>query len=55
LIAEGYTNRQIADQLVISLSTVQSHYGHIVGKLGLANRSELIRFAIRHGLVDLDD
>jgi DNA-binding NarL/FixJ family response regulator len=52
LVGEGLTNREIADRLVISLSTVQTHYGHLTEKLALNNRAELIRYAIRHGLID---
>ncbi len=54
LIAEGLSNREIAEKLVLSLSTVQTHYGHILEKLGLQNRAELIKYAIRHGLIDQD-
>jgi two-component system response regulator NreC len=54
LIGEGLSNKQIAERLVISLSTVQTHYSHIVDKLGLANRGELIRYAIQHRLIDSD-
>jgi DNA-binding NarL/FixJ family response regulator len=51
LIAEGLVNREIAERLVLSLSTVQTHYGHILEKLGLRNRAELIRYALQHGLI----
>jgi len=54
LIAEGLANREIAERLVLSLSTVQTHYGHILTKLGLRNRAELVRYAIKHGLIDRD-
>ena len=54
LIGEGLTNREIAERLVISLSTVQTHYSHILEKLGLSNRAELIKYAIRHGLIASD-
>jgi two-component system response regulator NreC len=52
LIGEGLTNKEIAERLVISLSTVQTHYAHIIEKLGLNNRAELIKYAIQHGLID---
>ena len=52
LIGEGLTNKEIAEHLVISLSTVQTHYAHIVEKLGLNNRAELIKYAIQHGMID---
>ncbi len=53
LIGEGLTNKEIAERLVISLSTVQTHYSNIIEKLGLNNRAELIKYAIRHGLIDM--
>ncbi|MFQ5594780.1 MAG: response regulator [Anaerolineae bacterium] len=52
LIGKGLANKEIAEQLVISLSTVQTHYAHIIEKLGLNNRAEVIKYAIRHGLID---
>lgn len=54
LIGEGLTNKKIAEQLVISLSTVQTHYSNIIEKLGLNSRAELIRYAIQYGLIDLE-
>jgi two-component system, NarL family, response regulator NreC len=54
LVAEGLSNKEIAERLVIGLSTVQTHYAHILDKLGLANRGELIKYAIRHGVIDLE-
>ena len=53
-IANGYSNRQIAEQLVISVNTVEAHRGHIMQKLNLHTRAELVRYAIRSGLIDLD-
>jgi DNA-binding NarL/FixJ family response regulator len=53
LIAEGHTNQEIADLLVISPSTVQTHRAHIMEKLKLRRRSELIDYAIRQGLLNL--
>lgn len=55
LIAEGLSNREIADRLVLSLSTVQTHYSHIMEKLNLQSRAGLIKYAIRQGLIDLED
>jgi DNA-binding NarL/FixJ family response regulator len=52
LIADGLSNREIAERLVVSLSTVQSHYAHIGKKLNLHNRTELVKYAMRHGLID---
>ncbi|MBI4297772.1 MAG: response regulator transcription factor [Chloroflexi bacterium] len=54
LIAEGRTNQEIADLLVLSVSTVQTHRAHIMAKLGLHSRTELVKFAIRQGIISLD-
>jgi DNA-binding NarL/FixJ family response regulator len=52
LIAEGYSSRQIADALVISEKTVERHRANILEKLGMHDRVELTRYAIRRGLVE---
>ncbi len=52
LVAESYTNRQIAEALVISEKTVDSHRANALEKLGLHDRVELTRYAIRNGLVE---
>jgi DNA-binding NarL/FixJ family response regulator len=52
LIAEAYTNDQIAEALVISRRTVERHRENILGKLGMRDRVELTRYAIRRGLVE---
>jgi DNA-binding NarL/FixJ family response regulator len=52
LVAEGHTNQAIADKLVISPSTVQTHRSRIMQRLNLHNRAELIQYAIRKGLLD---
>jgi DNA-binding CsgD family transcriptional regulator len=54
LIAEGNTSRQIADILFISLKTVSGHRAKIMEKLDLHNRTELIKYALRKGLVSMD-
>lgn len=54
LIAEGHTSRKIADMLFLSLKTVQGHRSKIMEKLDLHNRTELIMFAMRKGLVSMD-
>jgi DNA-binding NarL/FixJ family response regulator len=52
LVAESYTNRQIADALTISEKTVDRHRTNILEKLGMRDRVELTRYAIRNGLVE---
>jgi len=52
LVAESYSNRQIAETLVISEKTVDSHRANILEKLGLHDRVGLTRYAIRNGLVE---
>lgn len=52
LIVQGYTNRQIAEKLCISVRTVEGHRANICGKLGLRSRVELVRYAREHGLIE---
>jgi DNA-binding NarL/FixJ family response regulator len=52
LIAEAHTNRQIADTLKLSEKTVESHRANVLAKLGMRDRVELVRYAIRQGLVE---
>jgi DNA-binding NarL/FixJ family response regulator len=52
LIAEGHTGRQIAEALVISEKTVERHRSNILDKLGMRDRVELTRYAIRRGLIE---
>jgi len=52
LIAQGYTNRQAAEVLGISVRTVESHRANVMGKLGLRGRVELVRYARKHGLLE---
>jgi len=54
LIAEGHTSREIADMLFLSQRTVQGHRVKIMEKLNLHNRTELIKYAMRKGVVSLD-
>ena len=54
LIAEGYTNQGIASALYISVKTVEAHKAHIMAKLHARNRTDLIRYAIRKGIVRLE-
>jgi DNA-binding NarL/FixJ family response regulator len=53
LVAEGLSNKTIADQLGISDQTVKFHVASIAGKLGAANRTEAVRRAVRRGLIVL--
>jgi two-component system response regulator NreC len=53
LIAEGYTNKQIAEILSISIKTVQAHRANIMSKLDLHDRSELIKYAIRKKIIEI--
>jgi DNA-binding NarL/FixJ family response regulator len=52
LLAAGKSNQQIADELVISLNTVNRHVSNIYAKTGAANRAEATGYAHRHGLAD---
>ena len=52
LIALGHTNAEVAEQLYLSIRTVESHRAHIQGKLGLSSRAELVHYALEHGLVE---
>ncbi len=54
LIAQGYTNRQIAEALCLSVRTVESHRANVMGKLGLNSRVELVHYAMEHNLLDED-
>jgi two-component system response regulator NreC len=53
LVAEGHSNRQIADLLQISVRTAQNHRAHIMEKLGMHDRGELIKYAIQRGIIEL--
>jgi two-component system response regulator NreC len=50
LVAEGYTSRQIGEQLLLCEKTVTGHRTRLMGKLDLHNRTELVKYAIRKGL-----
>ncbi len=54
LIALGFTNSEIGEQLYLSVRTVESHRAHIQQKLGLSARSELVRYALDRGLIGPD-
>jgi NarL family two-component system response regulator LiaR len=55
MVAQGKSNRQIADELVLSLGTVRAHLSNILGKLHLASRTQATLYALREGLASLDD
>jgi two-component system response regulator NreC len=52
LIVQGYTNRQVGEELNISVRTVEGHRANLFGKLGLRTRVDLVRFAREHGLLE---
>lgn len=52
LVAEGYTSKEIGEMLVISVKTVERHRANILEKLGMRDRVELTRYAIRSGLIE---
>ena len=55
LVAQGLSNRQIAEQLVIGEATVRTHVGNVLNKLHLANRVQATLYALREGLTSLDE
>ena len=52
LVAEGYTNNKIAERLIISPKTVDTHRTHVMDKLNLHSRAELVKYAMRRGLLE---
>lgn len=52
LVALGFTSQQIAEDLCIGTSTVETHRAHIMSKLGLRGRAQLVRYALANGLLD---
>jgi DNA-binding NarL/FixJ family response regulator len=52
LLALGHTNQEIAKMLFISVRTAETHRAHIMQKLRLATRAELVRYALEHGLLE---
>ena len=53
LVAEGKSNKEVADALFISVKTVETHKTHILEKLGLRNTAELVKFAIKNNIIPL--
>jgi NarL family two-component system response regulator LiaR len=54
LVAQGLTNQEIAERLIIGVGTVRTHVSSILGKLHLANRTQAALYALREGLAPLD-
>ena len=54
-ISLGYTNQEIADKLIVSVKTIEKHKYHIMEKLDLKRRHELVQYAIKEGLINLAD
>ena len=54
LIAKGFSNKEIAEQLIISVKTVESHKSNVMEKLGLKTRPELVKFAVKKGLLNFE-
>lgn len=54
LVAEGRTNREIAELLAVSVKTVLGHRSNVMEKLDIHNRTDLIKYAIRRGLISVD-
>lgn len=55
LLALGRTNREIAETLVLSPETIKTHVGSILNKLNLAHRTQVVIYALKRGLISLDD
>ncbi len=55
LLARGLTYRQVAERLVVSVKTVETHAGRVLAKLGLANRTQLSVWAGEQGLLGAED
>jgi DNA-binding NarL/FixJ family response regulator len=53
LVASGKSNKEVADELFISIKTVDTHKAHILEKLGLKNTAELVKYAIKNGLISI--
>lgn len=54
LVAKGYSNKEIAEQLIISVKTVETHKTNIMEKLGLKTRPELVKYAMKKGLLNFE-
>ena len=54
LVAEGLSNQDVAEKLFLSPATVQTHRANIMAKLGLHSRTQLVKYALQHGLITLN-
>ena len=54
LIGEGQSNREIAEALIVTKRTVETHIGNILSKLGFTSRAQIVAWAIKSGLVKSD-
>ncbi len=54
LLALGHTNQEISDKLYVSVRTAETHRAHIMQKLRISTRAELVRYALEHGLLEID-
>jgi len=54
-MALGYTNKEIAEKMMVSPETVKTHVANILAKLGLAHRMQAVIYALKHGLISLDE
>jgi LuxR family maltose regulon positive regulatory protein len=52
LLADGCSNREAAERLVVSVETVKTHVGHILAKLGARHRSQAVAIALRRHMID---
>ena len=55
MVAEGLSSTEIAERLVISSRTVETHRANLMRKLNLKNQAEVIHYAIRRGILPMDD
>jgi two-component system response regulator NreC len=53
-LAEGLSNREIAEQLSISVKTVETHRSNMMSKLGVSSKTELVKYALRKGWASLE-
>jgi two-component system response regulator NreC len=54
LIAKGYSNKEIGEQLIISVKTVETHKGNLMEKLNMRTRPELVKYAVKKGLLNFE-